>query len=184
MKVLVGAFEPFGGRKVNASLELARRLPGRVGPHEVRAVKLPVVYGGSWPVLERAVLEFRPRVVLALGEAPGRDFRLERVAVNLRSGAADNAGRAAEGEPLDPAGRAAYLSTLPVTRLLAALKRAGVPARTSLSAGAYLCNETFYCLMRADAARRFPGGAGFLHVPRDAHKRWPDALKIALRALN
>lgn len=183
MRVLVSAFEPFGGRKVNASCELARRLPERVGRHAVRVARLPVVYGESWPVLERAIADFRPDAVLALGEAPGREVRLERVAVNLRCGGADNAGRVADGEPLDPAGRAAYLTTLPVEPLLAALRRARVPARTSLSAGAYLCNETFYFLMRAAAARPFPGGAGFVHVPRDAHRRLPQTLKALLRSL-
>ncbi|TPW17449.1 MAG: pyroglutamyl-peptidase, partial [Elusimicrobia bacterium] len=86
MRVLVSGFEPFGGRKVNASWELARRLPTRVGRHEVRAVSLPVVYGRSWPALGRAVAEFRPDAVVALGEAPGKALRLERVAVNLRDG--------------------------------------------------------------------------------------------------
>ena len=183
MRVLVSAFEPFGGRKVNASWELARRLPERVGRHRVRVARLPVVYGASWPALERAVADFRPEAVLALGEAPGREVRLERVAVNLRCGGADNAGRVADGEPLDAAGRAAHLTTLPVGRLLAALRRARVPARESLSAGAYLCNETFYFLMVRDAAVPFRGGAGFVHVPRDAHRRMPAALSVLLKAL-
>lgn len=179
----MSAFEPFGGRTVNASWELARRLPARVGRHTVRVVSLPVVYGASWPVLGRAVAEFRPDAVVALGEAPGRALRLERIAVNLRGGGKDNAGRTAEGEPLAGGGPAAYLSTLPLERLAAALRRARVPAQTSLSAGTYLCNETFYFLMQYAAARPFRGGAGFLHVPRDAHRRWPHALAALLRAL-
>lgn len=183
MKVLVSAFEPFGGRKVNASWELARSLPARVGRHSVRVVSLPVVYGASWPALGRAVAEFRPDAVIALGEAPGNGLRLERVAVNLRDGGKDNAGRKAAGEPLAGGGPAAHLSTLPLERLAAALCRGRVPAKVSLSAGSYLCNETFYFLMQYASAQPFRGGAGFIHVPRDAHRRWPSALKTILRAL-
>lgn len=183
MRVLVSAFEPFGGRKVNASWELARRLPPRVGRHEVRAVGLPVVYGSSWPALGRAVADFRPHAVVALGEAPGRGLRLERVAVNLRDGGKDNAGRKAEGEPLADGAPSAFLSTLPLDRIAAALARAHVPAKMSLSAGTYLCNETFYFLMVSAAAGAYPGGAGFIHVPRNAHTRWPHALRAAINSL-
>lgn len=183
MRVLVSAFEPFGGRKVNASWELARRLPARVGRHAVSVVSLPVVYGASWPVLGRAIAEYRPDAVIALGEAPGRGLRLERIAVNLREGEKDNSGREAGGEPLAGGGPAAHLSTLPLERLAAALRRARVPATTSLSAGSYLCNETFYYLMQYASARPFPGGAGFIHVPQNAHKRWPRVLAPIVRVL-
>jgi pyroglutamyl-peptidase len=183
VKVLVSAFEPFGGRTVNASWELARRLPARLGRHSVRAVRLPVVYGASWPALGRAVAEFKPDAVVALGEAPGKTLRLERIAVNLRDGGADNSGRKAAGEPLADGAPSAYLSTLPLPRIEAALKRARVPAKLSLSAGTYLCNETFYFLMVSASAGAYRGGAGFVHVPRDAHRRWPDALKTLIRAL-
>lgn len=183
MKVLISAFEPFGGRKVNASWELARHLPARVGRHTVRAVRLPVVYGASWPALGRAVAAFRPDAVIALGEAPGTALRLERVAVNLRDGGADNSGRKAAGEPLADGAPSAYLSTLPLGRLEAALERARVPARVSLSAGTYLCNETFYFLMVSASAGAYRAGAGFIHVPRNAHRRWPNALTAILRAL-
>ncbi|TBR22037.1 hypothetical protein EPO15_08825 [bacterium] len=183
MKVLVSAFEPFGGRRVNASWELARRLPPCVGRREVRTVRLPVVYGASWPVLGRALAEFKPDAVVALGEAPGKGFRLERVAVNLRDGGVDNSGRKAEGEALAQGALSAYLSTLPLSRIAAALRRAHVPAEVSLSAGTYLCNETFFFLMVSAAGGSCPRGAGFIHVPRDAHQRWPNALRTVLSAL-
>lgn len=182
MRVLVSAFEPFGGRPVNSSWELASRLPGRAGRHAVAVARLPVVYGAAWDALSRAVGGFRPDAVVALGECPGRAFRLERVAVNLRSGGKDNAGRTADA-PLDPAGRASYLSALPLERMRTALSRARIPVEPSLSAGAYLCNEVFYFLMRAHAARPFPGGAGFIHVPRGAEMRWPRALESAVAAI-
>lgn len=167
MKVLVSGFEPFGGRELNASWELIRSMPKTVAGHAVSVVRLPVVYGKAWPVLEKAVREFRPDAVLSLGESPRAELGLERVAINLRDcERSDNAKRTAANETILPAAPAAYFSTLPVDRMLEALKKAGIPAQRSLSAGAYLCNEVFYLLMHhaADSGLK---AAGFVHVPRD-----------------
>ena len=173
MRVLLSGFEPFGGRTVNASWELVRRVPPRLGPLSVRAVRLPVRHGKAWPLLAEAADGFKPHAVIAFGEHPGRAVGLERTAVNLRG----------DGRALVPGGRSAYLSTLPLESLAKALRRAKIPSDISLSAGTYLCNETFYLLMRADLARRFPGGAGFIHVPRGAYRRWPRAAEAVLRGL-
>ncbi|TPW18605.1 MAG: pyroglutamyl-peptidase I, partial [Elusimicrobia bacterium] len=100
-----------------------------------------------------------------------------------RDGSADNSGRKAEGEPLASGGLSAYLATLPFSRIETALRRAHVPVAPSLSAGTYLCNETFYFLMVSASAGAYPAGAGFIHVPRDAHRRWPHALRTIVAAL-
>lgn len=173
MRVLLGGFEPFGGRRVNAAWELLRRVPERLGTRLIRTVRLPVVHGRAWPILAAAIADFRPDAVIAFGEHPGAAVGLERTAINLRRG----------DRPLLPGGRSAYLASLPLDRLARALRRAGIPAEVSLSAGTYLCNETFYFLMREDLSRRFPKGAGFIHVPRDAHRRWPRALQALLCGL-
>ena len=177
MRVLLSGFQPFGGRKTNASWELARAAG-------LLAVRLPVEYGRAWPVLESLIGDFKPDAVVALGECPGKDFRLERTAVNLRgSPAPDNLGKKTAGEPLCAKGPAAYLSALPLERIGRALARRRIPSRVSLCAGTYLCNEVFYYLMRAHARRPFPGGAGFIHVPRNAPRAWPGALTAVLSAL-
>lgn len=177
MRILLSGFQPFGGRRVNASWELARSAG-------VLSVRLPVEYGRAWPVLESLIGDFKPDAVIALGECPGKIFRLERTAVNLRgSEAADNRGKKKAGEPLCADGPAAYLSALPLERLGKAFGRHGIPNRISLCAGTYLCNEVFYFLMRAHAQHPFPGGAGFIHVPRNAPRDWPGALKAVLDSL-
>jgi pyroglutamyl-peptidase len=104
--------------------------------------------------------------VLALGLAGSRSaISLERVAVNLIDARiADNAG----AQPVDVAvaadGPAAYFTGLPVKALCAALLADGHPAELSHSAGSFVCNQVFYGLMHALAAR--PGVAGgFIHLP-------------------
>jgi pyrrolidone-carboxylate peptidase len=55
MKVLVTGFEPFGGEKVNASLEAVRRLRARIGALEIATTVLPTSYSRSLPALEAAI---------------------------------------------------------------------------------------------------------------------------------
>lgn len=173
MRVLVTGFEPFGGRKVNASWELASRLPGRVAGKRLAAVRLPVVYGKAWPLLDEAIASFKPDAVVAVGECPGRTVRLERIAINLRQGGKDNAGRSCAGEPILEDGPSAQLATLPLERMPV--------GEVSLCAGTFLCNEVFYRLMAS--GYRFSKGAGFIHVPQDAHRRMPGVLRRIIAAL-
>ncbi|MFH1724780.1 MAG: pyroglutamyl-peptidase I [Elusimicrobiota bacterium] len=189
MRILLTGFEPFGGRKVNTSWDLIRGLPPDWGGHEVRAVRLPVVYGAAWEAGAPAVEELKPDVILALGECSNTFFRLERVAINLRDAERpDNAGKSVRNEPVFPGGPAAYFSTLPLGRIHAAMKAVGIPAEYSLSAGGYLCNEVFYRLMRQTSTGRV-AMAGFIHVPRaeegaDPRSRYPsNPLEIILSAV-
>jgi pyroglutamyl-peptidase len=169
MTVVVSGFEPFGGDDTNPSWDTAQALAHRgrelVGD-DIVAVRLPVTFGGAWPVLEEAVRTHSPTVVVALGLAGGsRRIRLERVAIDVVDARIpDNAGAAPVDEPVVAAGPAAYWSGLPLKGALAALRADGIPAEVSNTAGTYVCNATFYRLMHhADGV---PGlRAGFVHVP-------------------
>ena len=62
-------------------------------------------------------------------------------------------------------GPAAYFSTLPIKACVAEIRRAGLPAAISNSAGTFVCNHVFYSAMdiAEEYEARFRGG--FLHVP-------------------
>jgi pyroglutamyl-peptidase len=124
------------------------------------------VFGASRGALDDALAEVRPTLVLALGQAGGRDgFTVERVAINVDDGRiADNAGRQPIDEPVVPGGPAAYFATLPIKAMVAALQRAGWPAAVSQTAGTYVCNHVFYGLMH-NLRRRRRVRAGFMHLP-------------------
>jgi pyroglutamyl-peptidase len=62
-------------------------------------------------------------------------------------------------------GPAAYLSTLPLAALRAAIVEAQVPAYISDTAGTYLCNQVLYATLHGIAARGWPTRAGFVHLP-------------------
>ncbi len=178
-RVLLTAFEPFGGEAVNPSQEAARRLAaGLALPGvELSTVFLPVVYGAALAVLRAAVEEHDPEVVVCTGLAGGRfGVTPERVAINLDDAPmADNSGQAPVDTPIVPGGPVGYLSTIPVAAIVQALTAAGIPASKSSSAGHYVCNHVFYGLMHLIATERPAMLGGFVHVPF-AHEQVLDRL--------
>lgn len=180
--VLLG-FRPFGEYRENPSEIICRRLDGKtLGSHTVFAKALPVEYLG----LEEAVLQVlgatRPAVVLGLGLAAGRThISVEKVAINYRDpAAADSAGRRPASTKIDPDGPVAVESNLPVEKIVGALRGAGIPAKLSLSAGAYLCNNMMYLVCREALRRGFLGG--FLHLP--CHEELAARLEREVASMN
>jgi pyroglutamyl-peptidase len=168
MKALVTGFDPFGGETVNASLEAVRRLPPRIGVLEVVTAELPTSYARSLSALEAAIARATPDIVLCVGQAGNRGaLCVERVAVNVQDAElADNDGARPVDAPVVAGGPAAYLATLPVRAIVAALRADELPAELSMSAGNFVCNHVFYGLMHLAATRRLGIRGGFVHVPR------------------
>lgn len=166
--ILVTGFEPFGGHGANPSEELAKAVDGRrAGACAVRSAVLPVHHADAAIRVEALVAELEPEAIVHLGLANGRArVALERAALNVMDYALpDNAGRRVVNEPCVPGGPAAYLSTLPLAAMLAALTAQGIPVYLSNTAGTYLCNQTLYATLHALARRARPPRAGFIHVP-------------------
>lgn len=168
MKVLVTGFEPFGSDKLNASIEAVRRLPARIGTVDIVTAELPTSYARALVALEVAIMRTKPDIVLCVGQAGDRAaLCVERVAVNVRdTEIADNDGAKPVDDPVILGGPVAYLATLPVRAVVAALHAAELPAEISMSAGTFVCNHVFYGLMHLAATGKHRFRAGFLHVPR------------------
>ena len=167
MKILLTAFEPFGGEKVNPSLEAARDVPGTVGGARIVLRTVPVTFAGAADAVIRAIRAERPDAVLCLGQAGGRAaLTPERVAINLDDARIpDNGGACPKETPIDPDGPAAYFSTLPVRAMAERIRAAGIPAEVSCTAGTFVCNHLMYAVLRY-ADTEAPGlAAGFMHVP-------------------
>lgn len=185
--ILLTGFAPFGGETGNPSWDAVVPLGGkRIGGHRIVVRQLPVEFGASLQVLQSAIRESKPALVLCMGLAGGRaQVSLERVAINVDDARIpDNADACPIDTPIVADGPAAYFTTLPIKAMLVALRAAGIPAEVSQTAGTYVCNHVFYGLMHALRAR--PGvRAGFIHVPYapDQAARHPGAPSLPVEAV-
>lgn len=165
-KILVTAFEPFGGRAENPTLRVLAALKAPPGARLFRA-RLPVKGRAAGKKIEALLHRLRPDLVVSLGLAAGEAaIRVERFALNIADyGIKDNAGWRPEGETLDEAGPAACTVTVDPRRLAAACRRAGAPAYVSNHAGGYVCNTLMYRAMRAIDKAGLPTLYAFIHIP-------------------
>ncbi len=171
--ILVTGYEPFGGRDVNPTQQLATALAGRSVPGvELHTAVLPVVYDECVDVLLAEVARRKPDAVVVCGLAAGRaEVTPERVAINVKGTSepaqADNAGNRPLDEPIG-GGPDGLFSTLPVRAIQRALVAAGIPSTVSDTAGSFVCNNTMYGLL--DHLRRQDGAplGGLIHLPASA----------------
>jgi pyroglutamyl-peptidase len=166
--VLVTGFEPFGGDARNPSQEIARALDGRtIGGMRVVGRVLPVSMRRIAEALRAALDETRPKLIMSLGLANGEAvIRIERYGVNLADfPIADNDGSRGVDRLLATGGPAAVATTIPNRAIHDAILAAGIPARLSNTAGAYLCNACIYLTGGEIAARGWDTPFGFLHLP-------------------
>lgn len=159
-RILLTAFEPFGGDAINPSLEIAGRLAGHA---DVDVLTVPVTFADSHEVI-------LPRLaghdaIVMLGQAKGRKgLTVERVAINVDDASMpDNAGDNPTDRPIAPDGPAAYFSTLPIKAMVEAVRAEGLTASVSNSAGTYVCNHLMYSVLHT--LRDTDVRAGFIHVP-------------------
>ncbi len=168
MRALVTGFEPYGGRGINPSGEVAKALDRRtIGGVAVTGRLLPVSFRWLREGIEALLDEVRPDVVISLGLWPGEPMiRLERLGANIADfEIADNEGLLAEDQAIAPNGPPALMATLPLREIQRALLAAGIPARLSGTAGTFLCNTTLYSFLAAVEARAAAVRCGFVHVP-------------------
>ncbi|WP_342641472.1 pyroglutamyl-peptidase I [Rhodoligotrophos ferricapiens] len=166
--ILLTGFQPYGGRQLNPSAEVLRALDGsRIEGATVHGLLLPCSFTAAKDPLEEAIATFRPAVVLSTGLWPGEPMiRLERVAVNRASfEIPDNDGTLMRDDPVDARGPVARAVTLPVGDIIIALRRKGIPARVSDTAGTFLCNTTLYRALGACEQVDHPAHCGFVHLP-------------------
>ena len=133
----------------------------------VHTAELPTSYARSAIVLRGAIHELKPDIVLGVGQAGGRtELCLERVATNVQDARIrDNDGRQPIDKPVVKGGPAAHFATLPIKACVAAMRKAGLPAAVSNTAGTFVCNHIFYALMDIAESHPIPMRGGFLHIP-------------------
>ena len=164
-RVLVTGFEPFGGSNDNPSRQIVQSLEtdAPLGVAMCTGL-LPVTWSHAWPALHSLIERHDPTLILMLGQSGKRpSVTVERFALNFGQGRlADNNGFERPPGPLVEDAPLALPATIDVERATNAMMAAGVEARTSHDAGAFLCNAV---LFHALASARPGVRAGFIHVP-------------------
>lgn len=162
-RVLITAFEPYGGWQENASwsalVEFTRNLP-----------RTPEVTTRLYPVdvdAVRARLEQDLRdgcdYAFHLGQAPGTSsIQLEAIGINVKSAGVMDAN---QPRALIAGAPVAYQSTLPLGRWAQVLRDAGIPARVSYHAGTFLCNATLFWTHYLCHRYAWTTRATFVHLP-------------------
>ncbi|MEK3889380.1 pyroglutamyl-peptidase I [Bacillus sp. FSL K6-3431] len=167
-KVLVTGFDPFGNDTVNPALEAVKQLDGIfIDEVEIVTQEVPTVFHDSINVMIKAIETHQPDVVICVGQAGGRtQVTPERIAINVDDARIpDNKKNQPIDEQIYEDGPAAYWTTLPVKLIVRHMKKAGVPAAVSNTAGTFVCNHLFYGLMHyiQKSAPHIRGG--FIHIP-------------------
>lgn len=166
MKIIVTGFDPFGGEKINPSIECVKALPEIEGVELIR-LELPTVFKESAKRLNEVINDVKPDAVLSVGQAGGRPgITMERIAINVDDARIpDNISQQPIDEEIQVEGEAAYFSTLPIKRIVKAIREAGISAEVSNSAGTFVCNHIMYQALFAATKADKPFKAGFMHIP-------------------
>ena len=166
MKIIVTGFDPFGGETINPSIECVKALPEIEGVELIR-LELPTVFKESAQRLNEVINDVKPDAVLSVGQAGGRaGITMERIAINVDDARIpDNISQQPIDEEIQVEGEAAYFSTLPIKRIVKAIREAGISAEVSNSAGTFVCNHIMYQALFAATKADKPFKAGFMHIP-------------------
>lgn len=157
MRILVTAFEPFGGAKTNISRTVMEGIR-----NEVEKVLLPVSFRNAPLVLQQAIRDFHPDILLMLGQCGDEEkIRLERFAVNMMDSAnGDNNTYSPKEETIYRDAPLAYRTPFSVRTLTETLAKDELPVRASNSAGLYVCNRVYF------EALHLGQKALFVHIPK------------------
>lgn len=167
MKLLLTAFDPFGGDKVNPALEAVKGVADQIGDVQIIKLEVPTVFDKSVRTVADAMAAHQPDAVLCIGQAGGRfGMTPERVAINVNDARIpDNEGNQPIDTPVFEDGAPAYFTSLPIKAMVKAMCDAGIPASVSNTAGTFVCNHLMYGVLY-HIAKTYPNmKGGFMHVP-------------------
>lgn len=167
MTIMITGFDPFGGEAVNPAYEAIRLLPDEIGGAQIVKLEVPTVFGKAGEAVKEGIQKYQPDVVICVGQAGGRSgMSVEKVAINFQDARiADNEGNQPIDQVIEEDGQTAYFATVPVKAMVANMRKNGIPAFVSYTAGTFVCNELMYALLYL-LDRNYPHiRGGFIHVP-------------------
>lgn len=165
MKILITAFDPFGGETTNAAMQALELVETEAC--EIIKLIVPTSFERSVDAVCKAICEHKPSAVIMLGQAAERAaVTVERVAINVDDASiADNDDYKPKDKYIVENGSAAYFSTLPIKEIVSDMKQRGIPAQISNTAGTFVCNHLMYGVLHFLSIMFPKTPAGFIHLP-------------------
>ncbi len=167
MKILVTGFDPFNNETINPALKALEKLPKTIYSAEIIKLEVPTVFNVSLKVIEDAIKQYQPDVVLSIGQAGGRSqITVERIGINLDDAPIkDNANVMVIDKKIVEDAPDAYFSDLPIKAMIEKIQSKNIPAAISNTAGTFVCNHVLYGT-RHLCITKYPNiKSGFIHIP-------------------
>lgn len=194
LSVVMSGFDPYEDVEVNPALIVPDTLAAQgIMPltddqndplHDlsvrVHAVHMPVSFAKAWPILQNALDEYKPNIVIATGlKRASRGILLERCAANIKdTNRPDADNRIPRHGVIRDDGPAAYWTGLPLNAIIGAFAQDDIAASLSSNAGTFVCNALFYKLQDW-AARQERTLSGFVNLPPvDEHEHSQHGLTL------
>lgn len=164
-RLLITGFTPFGGDSINPSWEIVSCFPKEIDGIKLFTLQIPVIYEKAASLLLSKAEDLNVDGVICLGyNSKAHIIELEYVAINLQhSRIPDQNGYEPKNRRIDPKGPLARQTRLPIFEIANDKNRDWLPAKISLSAGSYVCNDVMYRLLGWCEKHNKLGG--FIHIP-------------------
>jgi pyroglutamyl-peptidase len=182
-RLLITGFGPFPGFAKNPSAWLVEALADRQGGREFTLETR--VLDTEWDnvaLIPRLFETLQPHAMIHFGVSAGaRAFHVERSAHNRTAKARDGRGAMAKDRTIRAGGSPRLDTEFPAAKLAAHLRKNGIAARTSRSAGAYLCNFLYYHSLEWAQQRQSVPPVVFVHIPPWTKGRGPNSREALLQ---
>lgn len=181
-RVLITGFGPFPGFADNPSAWLVETLAKQQQTPEF--VLDPRVLPTEWEevaLIPRLYQALQPSVVIHFGVSRrATGFSIEKSAHNRMARKFDARGALPEGSTIREGGLLRFNTLFPAAALAAHLRRNGLPAVTSRSAGSYLCNFLYYHALEWAHGQDNVQPVIFVHIPPWTRERGPSSREALL----
>jgi pyroglutamyl-peptidase len=181
-RVLITGFGPFPGFAENPSAWLVETLAER---QRASGVALDArILTTAWEdvaLIPRLYWSLQPHAMIHFGASRrAKAFHIEASAHNRVARRADARGAMPKIRTIREGGPSRFDTPFPAAELAAHLRRGGIAARTSRSAGAYLCNFLYYHSLEWAHLQRTVPLVVFVHIPPWTKKRGSQSREVLL----
>ncbi len=156
MRLIITAFEPFGGFETNSSLVCLNR----INDDSIIKIVLPVSFPDAYETLKPSIKDCD--FIILLGMAANRKMiSIEERAKNILSfKIPDNSGNTISNKPIDDSQKEYIYSTVNIDKLIAYINKEKMIIYKSSDAGEFICNFLYYKVLN-----EHPIPSLFIHIP-------------------